>query len=225
MSDEKAAHVVCRGVTTRPQDVAVDMLFVPVFQDDDRIDDVPDLDETRGRGRSARSRGEFRGRPFESFLTPVVAGGWKAKRLRFVALACGARRMRSDCAGWRRRGAYTAQLRAVDSLAVLIRRGLDLVVAAGATADGLCVAELDCASYKRPDDRANPPPLQEARRSASWRRRPTPRRCDEAVRIGKPSTRAWVANEPQGSSSRRAGVRRAGGGRRDGGRTRRRRAR
>jgi len=158
MSDEKAAHVVCRGVTARPQDVAVDMLFVPVFQDDDRIDDVPDLDEaSRGEVGRARSRGEFRGRPFEFFLTPVAAGGWKAKRL--VLVGAGSRR-EADAERLRRVAAacaYTAQLRAVDSLALVIRRGLDLAVAVGATADGLCAAELDCASYKRPDDRANPP--------------------------------------------------------------------
>src|SRR5579862_5335153 len=116
MSDEKAAHVAFRGVTTRPQDVAVDMLFVPVFQDDDRIDDVPDLDEvSRGEVGRARSRGEFRGRPFELFLTPVVAGGWKAKRL--VLVGAGSRRD-ADAERLRRVAAacaYTAQLRAVDS--------------------------------------------------------------------------------------------------------------
>src|SRR5579863_1702846 len=155
MSDEKSAPGVCRGVTTRAQDVAVDLLFVPVFQDDDRIDDLPDLDEaSSGEVGRARRRGEFRGRPFELFLTPFVAGAWKAKRLALVGAGlrrdADAERLRRVAAAC----AYTAQLRAVDSLAVLIRRGLDLAVAAGATADGLCVAELDCASYKRPDDRA-----------------------------------------------------------------------
>src|SRR5580692_4816281 len=106
MSDEKSAPVACRGVTTRAQDVAVDVLFVPVFQDDDRIEDLPDLDAaTSGEVGRARSRGEFRGRPFELFLTPLLANGWKAKR---VALVGAGQRRDADAERMRRVAAACA---------------------------------------------------------------------------------------------------------------------
>jgi len=161
MSDEQSAPGACRGVTSRAQDVAVDLLFVPVFQDDDRLDDLPDLDDaSSGEVGRARRRGEFRGRPFELFLTPFVGGGWKAKRLALVGAGlrrdADAERLRRVAAAC----AYTAQLRAVDSLAVLVRRGVDLALGARATADGLCVAEFDGGTYKRSEDRANRAALQ-----------------------------------------------------------------
>jgi leucyl aminopeptidase len=136
--------------------VAVDLLFVPVFQDDDRLDDLSGLDEaTGGEIGRARGRGEFKGRAFELFLTPVNGAGWQARR---IALVGAGRRADADAERLRRIGAaagYTAQLRNVESLGLVIRRGLEIETAVRATADGLCAPEFDAASYKRPDDRAN----------------------------------------------------------------------
>ena len=56
MRDERSVPVECQGVTTRPRDVVVDMLFVPVFQDDDRLDDLPGLDEATSGENQARTR-------------------------------------------------------------------------------------------------------------------------------------------------------------------------
>lgn len=156
MSDEKQEQVQCQSTTNSAKDVAVDMLFVPVFQEDDRLDDLPGLDEaSSGEIGRARAGGEFRGRPFEFFLTPSVSGGWKAKRFALVGAGLRSeadperlRRLAASCA-------YTAQLRSVGSVGVVVRRGLDAALAARATADGLCLAEYDVASYKRPADRAN----------------------------------------------------------------------
>jgi leucyl aminopeptidase len=158
MHDERSVSVECHGVTARPKDVGVDMLFVPVFQDDDRLDDLPGLDEaTSGEIGRARDRGEFRGRPFEFFLTPLVTGGWKAGRLALVGAGprreVDAERLRRVAAAC----AYTAQLRSVESLGVVVRRGQDAAITARAAADGLSQAEFDGASYKQPADRANRP--------------------------------------------------------------------
>jgi leucyl aminopeptidase len=155
MSDE-TARVECVGVTSAVHEVAADVLCVPVFQDDDRLDDLPGLDDATG-GELARAHGrsEFRGRPYELLLTPLVTGGWKAARLAIVGAG-----LRKDADPERLRRvaaacAYTAQLRAVRSVALVIRRGLDMRVAACAFADGLSAAEFEPASYKNLDDRGH----------------------------------------------------------------------
>src|SRR5690349_17632302 len=124
---ERPAAGQCEGVTGRPNDVTVDLLFVPVFQDEDRLDDLPGLDEaTGGEIGRARGRGEFKGRAYELFLTPVNGAGWQAKR---VALVGAGRRADADAERLRRiaaAAAYTAQLRAVETMGIVIRRGLDV---------------------------------------------------------------------------------------------------
>jgi leucyl aminopeptidase len=134
------------------------MLFVPVFQDDDALDDVPGLeDATQSEVSRARTRGEFRGRAYESFLTPVVAGAWKARR---IALVGAGRRRDADAERLRRVAAacsYTAQLRSVEAIGFLVRGGLDPISTARIAADGLSSAEFDGGSYKRREERANRP--------------------------------------------------------------------
>jgi leucyl aminopeptidase len=138
------------GVTVAAADVAADLLFVPVFQDDTEpaVPAVAGLDAASdGWVSAARKSGEFRGKLYEFFIVRLT-GSWKAKRialigagrradatperLRLLAAACG----------------YTARLRAIPSVAFLIREGLDLNVAAGCAADGLSAAEFDSGSYK-----------------------------------------------------------------------------
>jgi leucyl aminopeptidase len=138
------------GTTAAASDVAADVLFVPVFQDDAdaAVTAVPGLDDAAaGWVSQARESGEFRAKLYEFFI--VRAGdGWSAKRLalvgagrradatperlRLVAAACG----------------YTARLRNLPVAAFLVREGLDLAVAASAAADGLSAAEFDSGSYK-----------------------------------------------------------------------------
>jgi leucyl aminopeptidase len=138
------------GVTGAAAESSVDMLFVPVFQEDTdlALSAVPGLEEASGGWISgSRSRGEFRGKLYEFFIVRLN-GGWKAarvaligagrradatpERLRLLAAACG----------------YTARLRAVPTVGFLVREGLDPIVAAAAAADGLSAAEFDSGSYK-----------------------------------------------------------------------------
>jgi hypothetical protein len=131
------------GIVTRPGDAAADMMFVPVFQGDDALDDLPGLDEaTGGEIQRARASAEFRGKLYEFFITRVV-GGWKAGR---IALVGAGRLADADPERIRKIAAacgYTARLRAVLSIAWVVRAGLDPVVAAEAAADGLSAPEFD----------------------------------------------------------------------------------
>ena len=77
----------CRA--TRPEDVEVDLLFVPVFEQDDRLTDLAGLDEASG-GEIARARstGEFRAKLYDVFITPVTGKGWKALRIALGSVDC-----------------------------------------------------------------------------------------------------------------------------------------
>jgi hypothetical protein len=58
------------------------MLFVPVFEDDDRLEDVPELDAaTSGDIGRARDSGEFRGKLYEYFIARVTTGAYQAARV------------------------------------------------------------------------------------------------------------------------------------------------
>ncbi|HYN07920.1 MAG TPA: leucyl aminopeptidase [Vicinamibacterales bacterium] len=144
---------VCRS--TRPEDAEVDVLFVPVFEQDDRLGDVPGLDEaTGGELARARSSGEFRAKLYDVFITPVTGQGWKAHRIALVgagdpvdADAERLRRVAATCG-------YVARRRSAASMGWLVRRGLDGLRAAQNAADGLSAAEFDSAVYKHAGDSA-----------------------------------------------------------------------
>ena len=81
MSSSASTTAAYTGVVMRPEQVAVDLLFVPVFEDESTPDDVGSLDEaTNGEIGRARASGEFRGKAYEVFVTPIVSG-WKARRV------------------------------------------------------------------------------------------------------------------------------------------------
>ncbi|OYW05638.1 MAG: hypothetical protein B7X11_01780, partial [Acidobacteria bacterium 37-65-4] len=138
------------GVVTPAAEVAVDMLFVPVFQDegDGPLNAIPGLESaSAGWIAQVRASGEFRAKAYEFFIVPV-AGSWKATRIALV----GAGR-RADLTSERLRMiaascGYTARLRGVTSAAVLIREGFDPVATAAIMADGLSAAEFEIGIYK-----------------------------------------------------------------------------
>ena len=135
-----------------PDQVSADMLFVPVFQDQDALADLPTLDAAAGGeiGR-ARSSGEFRGRPYELFITRLVDDRWNAARVALVGAgprnAWDAERLRRVAAAC----SYTATLRSVESVAFVVRGTTDRSRAAQAASDGLSAAEFDQATYKSRD--------------------------------------------------------------------------
>ena len=141
------------GVSGGPESVRVDMLFVPVFEDDDRLEDLPGLDAaTGGDIAKARESTEFRGRLYELFIARVASPAYAAAR---VALVGAGRREDADPERLRRVAAacsYTARLRSMRSVAFVVRAGLDPVRTAQIGADGLSAAEFDSGTYKSDPD-------------------------------------------------------------------------
>ncbi|MGE3344431.1 MAG: leucyl aminopeptidase [Vicinamibacterales bacterium] len=141
------------GITTGAAAADVDLLFVPVFEDDDRLDDLPGLDAaTSGDLAHARESGEFRGRLFETFIARASQGDYKAAK---VALVGAGRRADADPERLRRVAAacsYTARLRSMRSAGLVVRSGLDVLQAAQMGADGMCAAEFDSGTYKSDRD-------------------------------------------------------------------------
>src|SRR5260221_714547 len=141
-----------RAATGQPDEVAVDLLFVPVFQNEDPLGDLQELDEVAAADiRRAHASGEFHGKPYELFFTGL-AGGWKARRL---ALVGAGKREDADVERLLRVAAacgYCARSRTVESTGFVIADGMDVLVAAQAAADGLSMAEFDGGAYKRRED-------------------------------------------------------------------------
>jgi leucyl aminopeptidase len=129
------------------------MLFVPMFLDEGVPDELKQLDAaTGGEIGRARATGEFRGKPYEFFITRVVAENWRVAR---VALVGAGRRTDLDFERLRRVAAaagYTAMLRSVESVAFLVLGAKDAARFAQNAADGLSSAEFDTAAYKRRED-------------------------------------------------------------------------
>jgi leucyl aminopeptidase len=140
------------AVTTGPaRDIDADLLVFPLL-DDDNLADEPDLDPASGGEISAaRRRGEFKGKPFDVFITTVH--GWKAPRVALVGLGS-----RKEFAVDRlRRAASTAGLaarqRGLTRMAIVVHPGahVSAAEAAQALAEGAFLANLEAASYKTVD--------------------------------------------------------------------------
>lgn len=149
MLGESKAAPVFSGTTDGPESVHVDVLFVPVFEGEDTLDDLPGLDDaTGGDIAHARSSAEYRARLYSFYTTRVVSGPYKAVR---VALVGAGRREDVDPERIRRIAAacsYTARLRSMGSAGIVIRAGWDPVHAAQMAADGMSTAEFDSGTYK-----------------------------------------------------------------------------
>jgi leucyl aminopeptidase len=140
----------------RPADVDTDILFVPIFEDEDVTAAVPGLDGAAGGAlRGAAETGEFRGRSFELFLTPL-GGGWRAARVALIGAGKAAdfdtERLRKLATA----GGLAARQRRVRRLAFLNRGAGDPVVAVQAIAEGLVLAGFSGDSYKS-GERSGPP--------------------------------------------------------------------
>ena len=141
--------------TTSPQDVATDLLLVPVF-DADSLDDIPGLEDgTGGHISKALASREFQARPYELFLTPLI--GWKAPR---IALIGAGRRDEFSTERLRRvasAAALAARQRRVGRIAWLLRGDLPAAAAVQASAEGLGLSGFSIDRYKS-GERGGPPP-------------------------------------------------------------------
>ncbi len=149
----------------KPGNVDTDLLFVPAFEGESLAAAVTGLDEASGGAvGEAGERGEFRGRAFELFVTPV--NGWKARRVALIgagkASDFGTERLRKVATA----AALAARTRRVKRMAFLNRGGGEPAAAVQAITEGLMLAAFSGDIYKSGERCA--PPLEKAAR----RRRP-----------------------------------------------------
>ncbi len=134
-----------------PKDVAADLLIVPVF-DADALTGEPDFHKaTDGDIDAARGRGEFKGKPYELFVTTLR--GWNTGRVALVGLGA-----RKDFSPDRLRraavtGALAARNRGLTRIAIVHRAdsGVGAELAVQLFAEGVVIGNYDGASYRTTD--------------------------------------------------------------------------
>ena len=139
-----------------PAGIETDLLAVPVFGDDDPVDDVAGLGPASG-GELARARasGAFRSKPRETLLVRTLGDGWRPARVVHVA----ARTEASDPAAPVREAAAVAARTAarlrVERVAFVCRGAADPARAVQAAAEGLVLGCFEDRRYK--SDREDAP--------------------------------------------------------------------
>jgi leucyl aminopeptidase len=148
---------VFHGAIAPAASVDVDVLFIPVFGSDDRIQDLADLDgAVGGDWRRALESGEFSHRLFTGFAARVIAGGWKARRVHVVAAGPASE---ADAERLRRVAAvcgYAARDYAASTIGFVLRGDVPMPAMAVAVADGLSAVEFRAGTYKKDADHARP---------------------------------------------------------------------
>ena len=128
-------------------DLQTDLLVVPVFDGESVATAVPGLDDAAGGALSrATASGEFRGRAFELFLTPLT--DWAAPRLALIGAGKAAdfdtERLRKVATA----AALAARQRRIQSIAFVNRGGGEPAAAVQAIAEGLVLATFSGDAYK-----------------------------------------------------------------------------
>ena len=122
-------------------DLQTDLLVVPVFDGESAATAVPGLDDAAGGALSrATASGEFRGRAFELFLTPLT--DWAAPRLALIGAGKAAdfdtERLRKVATA----AALAARQRRIQRIAFVNRGGGEPAAAVQAIAEGLVAGHL-----------------------------------------------------------------------------------
>jgi leucyl aminopeptidase len=137
----------------QPGAVDTDLLLQPLFEGEPpQSDDLLSV-ATAGEVTRASSSGEFKGKVFDLFFTPLVDPRWKARRALLVGLG-----RRADYNEDRlRRAASAAGLaarqRRYERVGVLWASTAELAHASQAIIEGLILADFDAAQYKTDDER------------------------------------------------------------------------
>ena len=146
--------------TAEPAAVDVDLIFVPLFEGETPGAVLPGLDESAGRmpGRAIES-GEFRGRPYQLYLTPLN-DQWRAGRVALIGAGLArdfdTERLRKLASA----AALAARERRVRRIAFLNRSSGAPGEAVQAIAEGLVLAHFSGDTYKSGERSA--PPVEEA---------------------------------------------------------------
>jgi leucyl aminopeptidase len=185
---------VFTSTTDAPAAADVDVVFVPVFRDEEAISDLEGLEAAALADLSrAREAGEFRGKPYEVYATRTAGSAWRARR---VAIVGAGARADLDAERTRRIAAatgYAARRMRARSIGWLVRPGFD----AQHVADGVTAAEFDGASYRNRDDAPGPFPERFAIIGPGCEREALRRAVDRGRIIGECANFArTLANEP-----------------------------
>ena len=141
-----------------PAQVAADLVFVPVFGEGDKLEDLPAWTRRPAANSAAPARAaSFARRLYDVFMTPVTTGGWRAGRIALV----GAGRLEDlDAERMRRVAAtcgYFARRRRILSIGWVVREAPDAARSALSVADGLSQADFDTSTYKKDEGAGSPP--------------------------------------------------------------------
>jgi leucyl aminopeptidase len=143
--------VIVRLAATAPSNAAADILFVLVFENE-AGDVMEALDAaTGGEIGRARGRGEFLGKAFETFFTPVTPGAGSAARIGLVGagpVAEWGRERARRCAAV---AGLAARQRRVPRIAIAMPRVGQNAGDLQAAAEGVCLANYDGGAYKTND--------------------------------------------------------------------------
>ena len=136
------------ATATALPDVETELLVVPVCEGgNDAVPNELDM-ATGGELGRARSRGEFRPRPNALFLTPVVSGAWKSRRVALLGAGSGGdgilRRLRSAAATL----AIEARRRRIGEVAVVLSGMAPPDLAGQALTEGLLLGGFEDHRYK-----------------------------------------------------------------------------
>jgi leucyl aminopeptidase len=138
-----------------PADVDTDLLFIPFFEGESAVTAVAGLDEaTAGAARRASDSGEFQGRPYDLFLTPLK--DWRAARVALIGAGKGADFTTERLRKLATAAALAARQRRVRRIAFLNRGGGEPVAAVQAITEGLVLAAFSGDGYKS-GERMGPP--------------------------------------------------------------------
>src|SRR5690606_14153115 len=114
-----------RALTRPVSDVETDLLFVPVFGNDDRLTELGDIDAVvDGEWTRAVASGRFSFKPYCA-VTAKVVRGWRATHVCFIGAGD---RAEVDDTRWRRVASacgYLARQRRVRTCAWVVRQGSD----------------------------------------------------------------------------------------------------
>jgi leucyl aminopeptidase len=138
------------------RDLEVDLLVIPVFEDDDLSDEANLVRASDGEYATARESRAFSGKPYEQLVTPLVGSGWKPRRALWVGVG-----PRTELTIERLRraatmGALVARQRRFRSVGIAARTSakipMDRIVQA--LSEGAVLANYEGTSYKTSDEAA-----------------------------------------------------------------------
>ena len=140
-------------LATEPSTVDTDLLVQPIFEGDAPLGDDPLEVATAGEMSRACSSGEFKGKLFDLFFTPIIDPRWQARRALLVGLG---RRAEYSVDRLRRvatAAGLAARQRRHERVALIWRETADLALTSQAIIEGLVLADFDAGQYKTDADR------------------------------------------------------------------------